>query len=53
VYTRTVSSKDPGQFLPTKIKLASKERSKHRRVVALKFTIKTQVIPKVSQCVEL
>jgi hypothetical protein len=29
-----------------KIKLASIERSKHRRVVALKFTIKTQAIPK-------
>jgi plasmid replication initiation protein len=29
-----------------KIKLASTERSKHRRVVALKFTIKTQAIPK-------
>jgi plasmid replication initiation protein len=29
-----------------KIKLASMERSKHRRVVALKFTIKTQAIPK-------
>jgi plasmid replication initiation protein len=30
-----------------KIKLASIERSKHRRVVALKFTIKTQAVPKV------
>ena len=29
-----------------KIKLASIERSKHRRVVALKFTIKTQAVPK-------
>jgi plasmid replication initiation protein len=29
-----------------KIKLASTERSKHRRVVALKFTIKTQAMPK-------
>ena len=29
-----------------KIKLASTDRSKHRRVVALKFTIKTQAIPK-------
>ena len=29
-----------------KIKLASIERSKHRRVVALDFTIKTQPIPK-------
>ncbi len=28
------------------IKLAAIERSKHRRVVALKFTIKTQPIPK-------
>jgi plasmid replication initiation protein len=30
-----------------KIKLASIERSKHRRVVALKFTVKTQAIPKI------
>jgi plasmid replication initiation protein len=29
-----------------KIKLASTERSKHRRVVALNFTIKTQAIPR-------
>ena len=29
-----------------KIKLASIERSKHRRVVALNFTIKPQLIPK-------
>ena len=29
-----------------KIKLVSIERSKHRRVVALNFTIKTQAIPK-------
>ena len=29
-----------------KIKLASVERSKHRRVVALNFTIKTQAVPK-------
>jgi plasmid replication initiation protein len=29
-----------------KIKLASMERSKHRRVVALKFTIKAQPVPK-------
>ena len=29
-----------------KIKLASVERSKHRRVVALNFAIKTQPIPK-------
>jgi plasmid replication initiation protein len=29
-----------------KIKLASTERSKHRRVVALKFTIKSQAVPK-------
>ena len=29
-----------------KIKLASIERSKHRRVVALNFAIKTQVVPK-------
>lgn len=29
-----------------KIKLAATERSKHRRIVALKFTIKTQTIPK-------
>ena len=29
-----------------KIKLASMERSKHRRVAALNFTIKTQAIPK-------
>ena len=28
------------------IKLASIERSKHRRVEALKFTIKTQSVPK-------
>jgi len=31
-----------------KIKLASVERSKHRRVVALNFTIKTQAIPKAA-----
>jgi hypothetical protein len=47
-----VTSKDPAKFLPTsvqsdlKIKLASTERSKHRRIDALKFTIKTQAIPK-------
>ena len=29
-----------------KIKLASTERSKHRRVVALNFLIKTQAVPK-------
>jgi hypothetical protein len=29
-----------------KIKLVSIERSKHRRVIALNFTIKTQPIPK-------
>jgi hypothetical protein len=29
-----------------KIKLASTERSKHRRVVALNFLIKTQTVPK-------
>jgi hypothetical protein len=29
-----------------KIKLVSIERSKHRRVVALNFTIKTQPVPK-------
>src|ERR1700730_13831363 len=29
-----------------RIKLASIERSKHRRVVALKFSIKTQAVPK-------
>jgi hypothetical protein len=29
-----------------KIKLASIERSKHRRVVAFNFAIKTQAIPK-------
>jgi hypothetical protein len=28
------------------IKLVAIERSKHRRVVALKFTIKTQAVPK-------
>jgi hypothetical protein len=33
-----------------KIKLASTERSKHRRVVALNFTIKTQAIPKRPPC---
>jgi hypothetical protein len=29
-----------------KIKLGSIERSKHRRVVALNFSIKTQAVPK-------
>jgi plasmid replication initiation protein len=32
-----------------KIKLASIERSKHRRVAALNFTIKTQAIPKAQR----
>jgi hypothetical protein len=33
-------------FQQRALKLASMERSKHRRVVALKFTIKTQSVPR-------